>query len=154
LIYADWLDDNGQPERAEFIRVQCLLARMDEDDARRPQLEARERELLDGHQDEWLGSLRPLLSSWTVRRGFLDAVAGPARIYLERAAIPRPATVRHLEVDLVGFEPSQRVIELMPESVARENVLFLLGLRGRTLVLAVGDPQDIDTLQKIQFILN
>jgi uncharacterized protein (TIGR02996 family) len=28
LIYADWLDDHGEPERAEFIRVQCELARL------------------------------------------------------------------------------------------------------------------------------
>jgi uncharacterized protein (TIGR02996 family) len=27
LIYADWLDENGECERAEFIRVQCELAR-------------------------------------------------------------------------------------------------------------------------------
>lgn len=27
LIYADWLEEDGQPERAEFIRVQCELAR-------------------------------------------------------------------------------------------------------------------------------
>lgn len=27
LVYADWLDENGQPERAEFIRVQCELSR-------------------------------------------------------------------------------------------------------------------------------
>jgi len=27
LVYADWLDEHGQPERAEFIRVQCQLAR-------------------------------------------------------------------------------------------------------------------------------
>lgn len=26
LIYADWLDENGRGERAEFIRAQCLLA--------------------------------------------------------------------------------------------------------------------------------
>jgi uncharacterized protein (TIGR02996 family) len=26
LIYADWLEDNGEEERAEFIRVQCELA--------------------------------------------------------------------------------------------------------------------------------
>jgi uncharacterized protein (TIGR02996 family) len=26
LVYADWLDDHGDPERAEFIRVQCRLA--------------------------------------------------------------------------------------------------------------------------------
>jgi uncharacterized protein (TIGR02996 family) len=24
LIYADWLEDHGQPELAEFIRVQCV----------------------------------------------------------------------------------------------------------------------------------
>jgi uncharacterized protein (TIGR02996 family) len=28
LVYADWLDENGQPERAEFIRVQCELPRL------------------------------------------------------------------------------------------------------------------------------
>jgi uncharacterized protein (TIGR02996 family) len=26
LVYADWLDEHGQPERAEFIRVGCELA--------------------------------------------------------------------------------------------------------------------------------
>jgi uncharacterized protein (TIGR02996 family) len=26
LVYADWLDENGDPARAEFIRVQCELA--------------------------------------------------------------------------------------------------------------------------------
>ena len=26
LIYADWLDERGEPERAEFIRIQCELA--------------------------------------------------------------------------------------------------------------------------------
>src|SRR5260370_26451208 len=26
LIYADWLADHGQPERAEFIRVECRSA--------------------------------------------------------------------------------------------------------------------------------
>src|SRR5262245_13644040 len=26
LAYADWLDENGDPTRAEFIRVQCRLA--------------------------------------------------------------------------------------------------------------------------------
>jgi uncharacterized protein (TIGR02996 family) len=27
LVYADWLAEHGDPERAEFIRVQCELAR-------------------------------------------------------------------------------------------------------------------------------
>src|SRR5262249_8337125 len=53
LIYADWLDEQGESERAEFIRVQIALARMDEDDERRPDLEAWERELLAAHEEEW-----------------------------------------------------------------------------------------------------
>lgn len=28
LVYADWLDENGQPERAEFIRVSCREAEL------------------------------------------------------------------------------------------------------------------------------
>ena len=34
LVYADWLQENGQPERAEFIRVQCEMAKLAEDDPR------------------------------------------------------------------------------------------------------------------------
>src|SRR5687768_17319061 len=33
LVYADWLDEHGQPAHAEFIRAQCRLARMNEWDA-------------------------------------------------------------------------------------------------------------------------
>lgn len=28
LVFADWLDENGEPERGEFIRVQCELAKL------------------------------------------------------------------------------------------------------------------------------
>ncbi len=28
LVFADWLDENGEPERAEFVRVQCEIARL------------------------------------------------------------------------------------------------------------------------------
>jgi uncharacterized protein (TIGR02996 family) len=27
LVYADWLEENGQPARAEFLRLQCRMAR-------------------------------------------------------------------------------------------------------------------------------
>src|SRR5207253_4331362 len=46
LVYADWLEEHGQPERADFIRVQIELARLPVDDPRRPDLEAR---LSEGH---------------------------------------------------------------------------------------------------------
>ena len=152
LIYADWLEERGDP-RGEFIRVQCRLARMSAGDQRRPPLEQQERELLTRHQDEWLGSLRPLLAGWSFRRGFLDMVAVPASLYLQRA-VKCPTTVRRFEVDLAGFEIPASVIELFPESVARENVVIPLRYHNRTLLMAMSDPQDTDLLQKLQFIMN
>src|SRR5689334_5073625 len=32
LVYADWLEEYGDPNRADFIRGQIALAAMDEDD--------------------------------------------------------------------------------------------------------------------------
>jgi uncharacterized protein (TIGR02996 family) len=153
MVYADWLTDQGDP-RGEFIHVQCLLGQMTEEDPRRPQLEAREGELLGRHQDGWLGPLRRLLSRWTFRRGFLDTVAVPAGVHLANPAVAWPATVRRVEVDLVGFEVPLEAIEFVPESVARENVLLPVGFRGRTLVLAMTDPKDAGLLEKLDFILN
>src|SRR5262249_36862393 len=45
LIFADWLDDHGQPARAELFRVQCTLAALPEGDPRRAELELRERDV-------------------------------------------------------------------------------------------------------------
>jgi uncharacterized protein (TIGR02996 family) len=74
LVLADWLDEHSFPERAEFIRVQCEVARLpaerrggltvwvsDEaaadavraDDPRAERLRRREVELLDAHAREW-----------------------------------------------------------------------------------------------------
>lgn len=52
LVYADWLADNGQPERGEFIRLQCEHAKC----LRAGKLFAhdeREQELLSAHGDVW-----------------------------------------------------------------------------------------------------
>ena len=45
LAYADWLEDDGDADRAEFIRVQCALAERPDDGA----LRKRERRLLAEH---------------------------------------------------------------------------------------------------------
>lgn len=153
LIYADWLDERDDP-RGEFIRVQCRLATMARDDERSLPLEQLERRLLEGHQDVWLGTLRPLLARWTFRRGFLDKVAVAPSVYLQHDAIPCPATVRHLEVELTDFTVPPAVLDFFPESVAWENVCLPLGFRGRTLVIAGLDPLDADMLQKLEFIFS
>src|SRR5438046_8856980 len=57
-------------------------------------------------------------------------------------------------VDLNEVEIPKAVIELVPESVARENVILPLSLEGNTLKILTADPSNYETLQKLQFILN
>jgi uncharacterized protein (TIGR02996 family) len=154
LIYADYLDEHGDPDRAEFIRVQVALASLPPDDRRREQLGDRERELLAGHREDWLGPLRPLLSGWTFRRGLLDAITVPAATYLQHATIPHPATVRRILIDLQDFEVPENAFEWVPESLAYRNVVLPAGFREGKLVLAVQDPPDADVVEKMRFLLN
>jgi uncharacterized protein (TIGR02996 family) len=86
LVYADWLDDNGDPRRAEFIRLQCRLASMDESDPERPDLLDREWELLAVYRKRWEpGARTPLgkhLQDSDFTRGFLGRVDLPAKALL------------------------------------------------------------------------
>src|SRR5207237_10149100 len=52
----------------------------------------------------------------------------------------------------VTIPPS--VIELVPESVARENVVLPMSQDNGSLKIIMTDPSDFDTMQKLQFILN
>src|SRR5262245_42543480 len=85
LVYADWLDENAQPHRAEFIRLQCRLAQMDEHDPERLDLELRQDEFLFVNRYEW-----PPLPQWARmlhnlhRRGFLDRTSMTAADLLKR----------------------------------------------------------------------
>ncbi len=115
LAFADWLDENGQPERAEFVRVQVRLAGMrwtsqgtgelswrDLADA----LRRREREILNANGFNWTKGL--IGTPWAVsahenglvllefgkpnvmggayfRRGFVEALTCPAADFLAHA---------------------------------------------------------------------
>ncbi len=73
LVYADWLEDHPSPlteGRAEFIRLQCALARLPIDHPNRPSLAAREAQLLQEHDDTW------------TELAFLKWLAHPAAEYL------------------------------------------------------------------------
>src|SRR5262245_50177028 len=57
-------------------------------------------------------------------------------------------------IDLTAVTIPQAVIELVPESVARENVVLPLALAGSALLVIMSDPGDMDVCQKLGFILN
>lgn len=57
-------------------------------------------------------------------------------------------------VDLTDVTIPPSVIELVPESVARENVVLPMAQENGALKIIMSDPTDFDTIQKLQFILN
>ncbi len=57
-------------------------------------------------------------------------------------------------VDLNNTSIAEEVIELVPESVARENAAIPLVEDDGALRVAISDPFDIETIEKLRFILN
>ena len=57
-------------------------------------------------------------------------------------------------IDLTEVTIPAAVVELVPESVARENVVLPLSQENGALKIIMSDPSDFDTVQKLQFILN
>ena len=72
LIYADWLEEHGQADRAEFIRVQCRLSRitrLPETDPQLFTLVSRAEDLLRSHWQDWVDPLREIVGPWRDRCG-------------------------------------------------------------------------------------
>lgn len=117
LVYADYLDEQGDADRAEFIRVQCDLARFGPNDsnvAAHASLTRRERSLLAAHEREWLNGtplesyvtdephgtaywVRPFDLGWT--RGFVSTLRGTWEQWWSRG----DALVRAFPIELVAF---------------------------------------------------
>lgn len=85
LIYADWLDDHGQPERAEFIRTQIRLASIDEWDPARPDLLRREQALLRKYVKKWSKEVAKFTKRIEFVRGFIGTMALPVGTFLNNA---------------------------------------------------------------------
>jgi uncharacterized protein (TIGR02996 family) len=84
LVYADWVEERGDPARAELIRVQLALGDLALGDPRGETLRKRLWALLREHRERWeeeLPELPPGLTWGSPRRGFVDSIyahaAGP-----------------------------------------------------------------------------
>jgi uncharacterized protein (TIGR02996 family) len=136
LIYADWLDDHGDPARAAFIRVQCRLARLGDDDLDRVSLERQEQVLLAEHGNAWRKELPAFARKGAVfRRGFVEEVTADAAAFVKGApTLFRVAPVQHAwltyRMMLVGASRPDPELAACP---------FL----GRLKSLKVGGPSSI-----------
>lgn len=92
LVYADWLDEHGDSDRAEFIRGQCRLAGMEEWHDGYAELNARCELLLRTHLEKWMppvAEIREGAPDWMrrqyeFRRGFLDCLQMQPDHFMER----------------------------------------------------------------------
>jgi uncharacterized protein (TIGR02996 family) len=105
LIYADWFEEHGELDRAEFIRVQCQAGRLPPSDRRQEELSARAQALLtDANWSAWGGMLRGMTYTWQFRRGFVKKVWMGVKGFQEHAErVMRMAPVRHIQ--LIGAAP-------------------------------------------------
>lgn len=126
LIYADWLEEHGEPDRAAFIRVQCALAAWpanDSDVAGHMFYKRRERELREDNGRRWARPLANLVNvmapitgdelhwmgnvilKWEWSRGFISSLACTLADLMAHAAAIGTACPALSAVRLTDREP-------------------------------------------------
>jgi uncharacterized protein (TIGR02996 family) len=116
LIYADWLDEQGDADRAEFIRLQIQFARMVPNDADYPEVESRIVDLCRAHHVEWTEQLPQIEHvDWKVfRRGFISTVKvdHPDALFAHARDIFAAAPIQELRLHQFCPKDARRLAEL------------------------------------------
>jgi uncharacterized protein (TIGR02996 family) len=113
LAYADWLDDHGEPDRAEFIRLQCRMAPLSEDDEVYWECNVREEQLLEQHEKRWAAGLEGVAENWGFRRGFVERLQIETTSFLPQAeALFASFPIRDLQLIDVGWEEPGRLAQV------------------------------------------
>jgi uncharacterized protein (TIGR02996 family) len=92
LLFADWLEERSDP-RGDFIRTQCLLARVSVWDPSRRHLHERERQLLRQYRDHWMEPFAGTGIRVGFRRGLLDVYLRQDELLLLVDLVHSPAWV-------------------------------------------------------------
>ncbi len=137
LVYADWLDEHGDPARAAFIRVQIALHDKHPADDDYPDLVEARRESFDGVQGRF--DLHPklprsLLFSDDFFDPDLDTLLDPPRGY--HRGFPHVARLR--DGSLTAAKRVEKVVAALPEVLARTTI--------RGLFSGDNPPRELGTL--------
>jgi uncharacterized protein (TIGR02996 family) len=183
LVYADWLQEQGDP-RGELVTIQCELARLGADapGERANALRLRERDLLKRHRKAWFEPLvgRQRLEDCQIKSGFLHTITmrcvelaerGPAlfaaepvyRVHLTDPAVdvvgasPMAARLRALDLRNVRLgERGVRALCAATFSALEELDLVLcrLGAKGTRTLAEVAQPQRLPSLRALHLANN
>jgi len=156
LVYADWLEEHGQDLRAEFIRIQCEIAKLEVGPRdvidRNVHLWRRQQELLDGHMEALLEGvpvvprLRPAVGP-KLYRGFLDEIEVMFEGIVTHANTivglrPRPTRIRVISES--AYHEVERGIPTGLATIVNELHIFCPA-HDENDVAVVGDDDEIDT---------
>jgi uncharacterized protein (TIGR02996 family) len=83
LAWADWLEERGDDDRAEFLRAQLDAAHLDETDLALDALEDRADDLLARHDREWAGRVAELALEWGWSRGCVESATFAVDVLIE-----------------------------------------------------------------------
>ena len=137
LVLADWLDDHGESDRAQFVRLQLRLAPGAQhlEAAQREELEVRYRALLDRHGGCWLAGLwRWPAAAACWHRGLLT-LRVPRRY--DPALIEESAAwVDKLLFRLTGRDSLRRAADLLGRTAVNHAGLDLRNVLGEQALLA------------------
>ena len=137
LVFADWLEETAETANvawAGFLRVMAEAAPHDPKSQEWRDIQTRASEFAD--------DIEATLT--------LDAAQLVGKVEHYWQVVPR----ERITARLAGYELRRDFLELVPESVARENLVLPLELVGNRLTMATADPGNFDTFQKLAFILN
>jgi uncharacterized protein (TIGR02996 family) len=139
LVFADWLEERGDP-RGEFIRAQCRLARMPDDDPARLDVEDHAHELLARHGDDWAAPLHGVAEGWEFRRGFIERVTLNGQAFLARAErLFAAEPIRHVHMSLRPEDAT--ALAARPELRWLETLAFeRCHLRDKAFQAILGSP--------------
>jgi uncharacterized protein (TIGR02996 family) len=165
LVYADWLDEHGDPDRAAFIRLRVREAQVPVNGPEYNDIWRQVHPLYRKNEDRWLADLPPVLrrraSVYQFKRGFLTSLRVTAA---QVPRIPKRAWARHpiqeLELDevtgrldqvlalpqlnrirylrLLAWQPTKGL--LASDLAALAACPNLTGLRELSVSTAVGNP--------------
>src|SRR5262249_24241051 len=151
LIYADWLDDHGDPDRAAFVRTQVAQASLPPGDSRQTHLARQVGSLLHRYKDAWRDELPALPGVYweEFSRGFVDSVyVSTVGALLEHGeAIFAAAPVRRLRVERLS--PTHALLLARSTYLARLSELNLSynSDLGRSGVRAIAESPHLANLQ-------
>jgi uncharacterized protein (TIGR02996 family) len=111
LAFADWLDEHGLADRAEFVRLQIDRVRNHPSDPP----SARERELLDAHRADWLTEVPPgFRDGAEFARGFVAKVQCDATALLTRPTPVVVAPVEDMTIVVTALDLSMELVTPPP----------------------------------------